>query len=328
MIFPSGIYCICCGSMIDPSRSYSLCDECIRRFHWNTGTTCDKCGKALRERDFTGPRLCYDCMLQPPVFDKGFSCVSYGLHEREIMMDLKYGGKGYIGRICGDMMFDRIEEEIRSGLFSPGASPIDAIVPVPISDERYRERGYNQSAFMASQLAARWRKFVSENRAARQEDSRSLRSRASIHEKEASPAAHRARVLEKEASPAGHRAPVHEEEASPAAHRAPVLYENMLYRTKKTKKLRGLNPAERAMELEGAFKVRDRYINKWAKTAGEGNGGTGSAGEGRPIRVLLIDDIYTTGATANACAHALKEAGIKEVYLLAWASGGNRKPFP
>ena len=274
MIFPSGIYCICCGSMIDRSRSYSLCDECIRRFHWNTGTTCDKCGKALQERDFAGARLCYDCMRQPPAFEKGFSCVSYGLHEREIMMDLKYGGKGYIGRICGNMMFDRIEEEIRSRLFSPGASPIDAIAPVPISDERYRERGYNQSAFMASQLAARWRKFASESRTSARENFRNSRTRA------------------------------------------PVLYENMLYRTKKTKKLRGLNPAERAMELKGVFKVRDRYKHR-------------DAAGGKPIiRVLLIDDIYTTGATANACAHALKEAGVKEVYLLAWASGGNRKPFP
>jgi ComF family protein len=39
-------------------------------------------------------------------------------------------------------------------------------------------------------------------------------------------------------------------------------------------------------------------------------------------RVLLIDDVATTGATLDACACALKQAGAREVWCLTWARGG------
>jgi ComF family protein len=62
----------------------------------------------------------------------------------------------------------------------------------------------------------------------------------------------------------------------------------------------GMDARARRETVEGAFRVeRPRLV------------------EGE--RILLVDDVFTTGATASACARALKDAGAAEVYVLTLA---------
>jgi len=42
-------------------------------------------------------------------------------------------------------------------------------------------------------------------------------------------------------------------------------------------------------------------------------------GAGAPATVVLVDDVYTTGATADACARALRQAGARRVEVVTFA---------
>lgn len=72
----------------------------------------------------------------------------------------------------------------------------------------------------------------------------------------------------------------------------------------------------RPMRKQAELGREERWLNaKGAFAAGPGV-------EGR--RVLLVDDVITTGATLSECAAALKRAGAREVTCIALASGGLR----
>jgi ComF family protein len=75
-----------------------------------------------------------------------------------------------------------------------------------------------------------------------------------------------------------------------------------LRRVKATPVLRGLGRRERALAVRGAFKVPEA-----ARATVQGR------------TILLVDDVYTSGATANACAKALKRGGAARVNIICWA---------
>ncbi len=69
----------------------------------------------------------------------------------------------------------------------------------------------------------------------------------------------------------------------------------LIVRTRKTKPQNKLNDKERQKNIEGAFKIAENVVQL--------------------KKVILVDDIYTTGSTINACARLLREAGVKQVYF-------------
>ena len=38
-------------------------------------------------------------------------------------------------------------------------------------------------------------------------------------------------------------------------------------------------------------------------------------------KILLVDDVFTTGATTNECAKVLKKAKANDIFVLTFASG-------
>ncbi len=237
LIFPDNIYCISCGSMIDRTRPYSLCDTCMKDLHWITGRSCSVCGKALA--DIYDGDICYDCMSTHHAFDRGISCVEYGNAERAMMMDFKYGGRSYMARHIGEIMYDRLMLE--------DALP-DVITSVPIHRNRRNERGYDQSELLAKEISSR----------------------------------------------------------------SGIPYMKLLKRTRETAPLRNLSREERFASLNGAFEIADPA------------GIPGKRGyEG--LDILIVDDIYTTGATVDACAKVLKDNIPCKVFVLTFASGYNRR---
>ena len=96
--------------------------------------------------------------------------------------------------------------------------------------------------------------------------------------------------------------------AGEIARRTHTPVKNALRRVRFTATQAGLTNAKRRQNVSGAFRP---------KRAGSLDG----------QRVLLVDDVMTTGATAAACARALKIAGATQVVLLTLARVDRRMGF-
>ena len=82
--------------------------------------------------------------------------------------------------------------------------------------------------------------------------------------------------------------------------------DEILFRTRPTEAMKGLGPSERRANIQGAFSVNEE---KSPVLAG--------------ARTLVIDDIFTTGATLDEIARVLKEAGASRVDTLVFAAGAD-----
>jgi len=74
----------------------------------------------------------------------------------------------------------------------------------------------------------------------------------------------------------------------------------LLSKVRETRDQAGLTRVQRAQNQRGAFRARLEP-------------------DARIHRVLLVDDVLTTGATADACARALRDGGVGDVVVVTFA---------
>ena len=146
---------------------------------------------------------------------------------RKIIINYKFNSKSYLYKTIVNFL-------LKNRKFFQILKSYDTIIPVPISKKRRKERGYNQSELIASEIS---------------------------------------KNIE-------------------------ISYVNQcLFKTKNIVEQSKLGKEERLKNIQGAYQLYKPEIIKNKK-------------------ILLVDDIYTTGSTVNECSKILNQAKPKKIGVL------------
>lgn len=225
LLFPPR--CPLCGAGL--ASQAGLCAPCWAELAIPGEPSCACCQRPFGEGIAPGS-ICAPCLADPPRHDGIAAGTLYTDASRRLVLAFKHGHRIALAPLLARIMAARLPAEIGPGWI---------YVPVPLHRWRLWGRGFNQSALLASELAA-------------------LRG---------------GRVLV-----------------------------DALVRRKATPTLGGLGRSARARALTGAIALDPRRAEPL-----------------RGARIVLVDDVMTSGATTDACVGVLKRAGAASVVIACFA---------
>ncbi len=214
-----------------------LCATCLKGYSPVESPLCPKCGILFISRE-GDDHFCQACIMSPPKYGIARATGIYDQSLMTLIHRFKYNGKLQLARPLGFVLFF-------SFLKFFGQSGIDLIIPIPLHNKRFRQRGFNQSFLLLEE----WNHLA-----------RSIKGISLNVE------------IEKEC----------------------------LIRSKHTMSQTGLNREKRISNLKNAF-----IASGVSEISGK--------------NILLVDDVYTTGTTANECARVLLRNGANRVDVLTLA---------
>lgn len=115
-----------------------LCQNCLTE-HLLFQMRCGLCALPSETQ------ICASCFLSPPLWTYCAAAVGYAEPWRELIIDFKFQSHPALGGFLAKVMRT-------DALASRLLGNADLLIPVPLSAERLRERGFNQSALLARQL--------------------------------------------------------------------------------------------------------------------------------------------------------------------------------
>lgn len=211
-----------CGKVLPVFQEKpNLCTKCETALTPLPVRVCPSCHKPL-DAGYDKP-FCVFCTKKAAGIDYVISPFAYTKEVRQSILKFKFGGKAFYAESYAAILYNRLKQYGKENAF-------DAIVPVPISKNRRKMRGYSQALCIAKALSG--------------------------------------------------------------LCQTPAL--DILCKTKETPPQSTLSKTARATNLNGAIALKP-------------NCGA------LPERILLIDDVYTTGTTVRTCAKILRQGGAKQI---------------
>ena len=214
-VFPPA--CAGCGK-----EGEVFCPECLASIIPIKQPTCRYCSASL-----TKAGICVRCLEADHPYTEMVSYAVYAGNLRSGIHALKYQNNFWLGDVFGSLLIQPLIDK---------NWPIDVVMPIPLSEDRLHERGYNQAALLSNPIAKHfsWK-----------HDQRSL-----------------VRIRE--------------------------------------------NHSQVALTREQRFEnVRSAFLAEPPKQS--------------KLNVLLVDDVFTTGATLSEASKALKAVGFNNIYAITLA---------
>jgi len=132
-IFPN--LCCLCESYTDSGQD--LCAACNRTLP-RVEDRCFRCGLYLE--DGADAIQCQTCLSTPPKFDRLCALFDYQPPVTQFVTGLKFGRRLAYGRVLGELL----AEAVPGSWYKNGLLP-EAVIPVPLHENRHRARGFNQA---------------------------------------------------------------------------------------------------------------------------------------------------------------------------------------
>ncbi|WP_372813691.1 ComF family protein [Paenibacillus sp.] len=145
---PRARTCLVCGNTSKGSVSAQLqvCRSCEAAIPWIRNVQCARCGRHER---------CPDCTRREETyFVQNRSCVRYDEQMKSWLALYKYRGKESLKRVLGNMLVHAYHLHRLALEQEAWPKPDQAYMTfVPLSEERYGERGFNQAEQMAVEVS-------------------------------------------------------------------------------------------------------------------------------------------------------------------------------
>ncbi len=238
--------CVACST---PFRLHKgqlpLCPDCIRAMQPRQTGYCPLCGEIAEEPD-SPPALCAACLKEAPPWQNMRFFGEYGGLLRELLHRAKYGGDAATLALLGAMLA-QIAWDMQQA---------DALVPLPLSASRLKQRGFNQCVEMG----------------------RAMLTALPMYKTVYAPIYASVRA-----------------DNNLLCNNPPVLRLDLLTKYRATPSQTTLPRAQRLENLRGVFKA---------------------SRQAQGLRILLLDDTSTTGATLREATRTLLRAGAASVQVI------------